>query len=83
MKVSLQFGVIRLSVGLLITGLGYNVENLIARERYVMDHMNLKFVRIQNPPVILHALTYPHFMLFVGLTDQPADSRRAADIRLL
>ena len=58
-------------------GLGYNVENLIALEGYVMDRTNLKFVRILNPPVILHTLTYPHFMLIVdpihiGRLDRPA-----------
>ena len=58
-------------------GPGYNVENLIALEGYVMDRTNLKFVRILNAPVVLHTLTYPHFMLIVdpihtGRLDRPA-----------
>jgi len=41
-----------------------------------MDCTNLKFVRKLNPPVVLHALMYPHLMMFadlihIGRLDRP------------
>jgi hypothetical protein len=62
--------------------------DLILMERYVMNRVNLEFVWNLDPPVVLHALSYPPLVLIVDSghiecsTDRPVDSCRAADIRL-